>query len=261
MLNFKSLLTQILTKYLPKTGGTMTGELKITNNNSVAIGSYGSAQTTVDGLVQEVRYSSGCMGSVSINTQYAGSSATVSTGWYNFIWIPHRSGGVNGAASGDNCNYGNLLLMGMAMDLSSNNSIIVIRVSGGTIAETYAIKKDNVYKNNMTSNTTTYYQLYGTAGTNYFYSVRGGVVQATFTVKCNSAGEWPGSYFCSGLPKPYGGLEIYGGLIDYSGNSDRPGRGMAISIHGDGTVYGAGGVTGGYYYGTITYITKDILSS
>ena len=111
MLNFKSLLTQILTKYLPKTGGTMTGELKISNNSSVAIGSYGTSQTTVDGLVQEVRYSSGCMGSVSINTQYAGSNATVSTGWYNFIWIPHRSGGVNGAASGDNCNYGTIIVL------------------------------------------------------------------------------------------------------------------------------------------------------
>ena len=267
MLNIKSLLYKICNDLIKNEAAAnltsnLTGQLKLSFKSIIAIGRLNkfSNSTSFASLISTIRYSSGALGSHDMGLSSSVYNNQVIDWLRNFIWIPHRSGGVNGAASGDNCDYGNLLLMGMTMDLSSNNSIIVIRVNGGTIAETYAIKKNNVYKNNMTSNTTTYYQLNGTAGTNY-YSVRGGVVQATFSVKCNSAGEWPGSYFCSGLPKPYGGLEVYGGLVDYSGNSNRPGRGMAISIHGDGTVYGSGGVAGGNYYGTITYITKDILSS
>lgn len=98
---------------LDKSGGTMTGQLKTSYCESVAMGSYGSAQTTVDGLVNEVRFSSGVMGSASINTAYTKNGTTIPTGWYNFIFSPHRSGGVNGSASGDNCNYGTLILAPM----------------------------------------------------------------------------------------------------------------------------------------------------
>lgn len=98
---------------LDKTGGTMTGQLKTSYKNSVAMGSYGTAQTTVDGLVNEVRFSSGVMGSASINTAYTKNGVTIPTGWYNFIFSPHRSGGENGQASGDNCNYGTLILAPM----------------------------------------------------------------------------------------------------------------------------------------------------
>ena len=95
------------------------------------MGSYGSSQSTVGGLVGEVRYSSGCMGSANITTAYTASGVTIPTGWYNFLWMPHRSGGVNGSASGDNCNYGQLLLFGM----NNTNGRFIVRVSSSTIQE------------------------------------------------------------------------------------------------------------------------------
>ena len=112
-------------------GGTMTGQLKTSFNSSVATGSYGSSQTTVEGLADEVRLSSGCCGSASIGTAYTKNGVTIKTGWYNFLWIPHRSGGVNGSASGDNCNYGQLLMCGM----NNANGRFIVRVSSASIQE------------------------------------------------------------------------------------------------------------------------------
>lgn len=113
---------------LDKSGGTMTGQLKTSYRESVAMGSYGSSQTTVDGLVNEVRFSSGAMGSASINTAYTKDGTTIPTGWYNFIFSPHRSGGVNGSASGDNCNYGTLILAPMTF---TGDSFIIRCSSSG----------------------------------------------------------------------------------------------------------------------------------
>lgn len=112
-------------------GGTMTGQLLTSYKSSVAMGSYGSSQTTVGGLVGEVRYSSGCAGSVSIGTAYTANGVTIPTGWYNFMYMPHRSGGKNGSADGDNANYGNLFLFGM----NNTNGRFVVRVSSSAIAE------------------------------------------------------------------------------------------------------------------------------
>ena len=120
-------------------GGTMTGQLKTSFKESVAMGSYGATASTVDGLVSELRFSSGCMGSASISTAYTKGSVTIGTGWYNFIYSPHRSGGANGAASGDNCNYGNLLLMGMTV-----SGAYLIRVASAAIQEVKILGSDYV---------------------------------------------------------------------------------------------------------------------
>lgn len=116
---------------LPISGGTMTGQLLTSYKTSVAMGSYGSSQTTVQNFIEEVRFSSGCCGSVNIGTAYTKNNVTINTGWYNFMYIPHRSGGVNGSASGDNCNYGNCFLFGM----NNTNGRFVIRVSSSSIQE------------------------------------------------------------------------------------------------------------------------------
>ena len=121
-----------------RSGDTMTGQLKTSYHNSVAMGSYGTSQTTVDGFINEVRFSSGAMGSISINTAYG----IIPTGWYNFIWSPHRTGGMNGNADGDNCNYGNLLLLGM----NNTNGIYRIRVSGSTIQQVERLDNQSVIK-------------------------------------------------------------------------------------------------------------------
>lgn len=109
----------------------LKGQAKTSFKSSIAMGSYGSSQTTVPNLVEEVRFSSGCCGSVNIGTAYTANNVTIATGWYNFMYMPHRSGGVNGSASGDNCNYGNLFLFGM----NNTNGRFIVRVSSGAIAE------------------------------------------------------------------------------------------------------------------------------
>lgn len=91
-------------------GLTAGGQILTSFKSSVAMGSYGPAQNTIPNLLEEVRYSSGCAGSFNLTTAYTLNNVTLATGWYNFIWVPHRSGGVNGAASGDNCDYGALYL-------------------------------------------------------------------------------------------------------------------------------------------------------
>lgn len=117
-----------------KSGFTMTGQILTSYKSSVATGSYQATATTVDGLVAEVRFSSGCMGSANITTAYTKDGVTISTKWYNFLYVPHRSGGVNGSASGDNCNYGTLTMWGMTAD----SPIYTIRVSSGALQTLHA---------------------------------------------------------------------------------------------------------------------------
>ena len=128
----------ISSTYLKKSGGTMTGQLLTSFKSSVAIGSYSPTQSTMTNLLAELRYSSGCMGSLYLTEAYG----SIPVGWYNYIYAPHRSGGINGTASGDNCDYGNLLLMGM------NNTYGTwrIRFSSGAIASSARIiESDTAY--------------------------------------------------------------------------------------------------------------------
>ena len=114
----------------------MIGAIYTSFKNSTAMGSYQATATTIPNLVEEVRYSSGCMGSVSIETAYtATAGGTIAAGWYNFIYSPHRSGGSSGAASGDNHIYGTLILCGMTVDSAHWR----IRVASGAIAESRRI--------------------------------------------------------------------------------------------------------------------------
>ena len=98
--------------YLPLEGGKMNGELKLSYGLSVANGVYVPSSTTISDLCSELSLSSGCSGSVNL-VQCTWSNMTIPAGWYNYLYIPHRTGGKNGAASGDNCQYGTLLLFGM----------------------------------------------------------------------------------------------------------------------------------------------------
>ena len=137
----------------------VAGQILTSFKDSVAMGSYGSAQSTVDGLVGEIRYSSGAAGSASINTAYTKSGVTIPTGWYNYFYMPHRSGGKNGAANGDNHQYGNLFLFGM----NNTNGQFVVRVSSGAIAEVVKlvttasiISEDKLLQDNVTINANSY---------------------------------------------------------------------------------------------------------
>ena len=115
---------------LPLSGGTMTGRILTSYKSSVAIGSYHSATTTIPDLAEEIRYSSGVCGSVNITTAYTKDNITIPIGWYNYLWIPHRTGGLNGEANGDNCNFGSLYLSGMTL-----SGCYMIRYASSAIAE------------------------------------------------------------------------------------------------------------------------------
>lgn len=141
----------IANTYLARSGGTMTGQIQTSFKGAIAIGSYQAAATTLENLVEELRYSSGCMGSVNLTTAYN----NIGTGWYNFLYIPHRSGGMNGSAYGDNCNYGTLLLYGMT--LGGQGIHWRIRYASG-IQDVQQVVDTNTWRgiqNNLTSDSTT----------------------------------------------------------------------------------------------------------
>lgn len=143
--------------YLPLSGGTMTGQIKTSYKDSIAMGSYGTRQQTLSDFCNEVRFSSGCMGSISLSTAVTADNVTIPTSWYNFIYTPHRSGGANGAASGDNCNYGTLLLFGM----TSNSRAFKVRISGSS---PYYNDVSEIMLFNQKNTRTDTYMLSGLAG-------------------------------------------------------------------------------------------------
>lgn len=111
--------------------GRFHGQIKTSFKQSVATGSLQAQANTIPDLVEELRYSSGCCGSVNITTAYSLTGDTISAAWYNFLWIPHRSGGINGNPTADNCNYGACILSGMTGSYGTH----ILRFSSGTIAE------------------------------------------------------------------------------------------------------------------------------
>lgn len=121
----------INTTYLSKAGGTMAGQLKTSFKESVAVGAYMASATTVPKLLEEVRYSSGCMGSANLSAYNS-----IPAAWYNFIYLPHRSGGLNGSANEDNCNYGSLILIGMTV----TNQAWIIQYQGSSIQTCFSIR-------------------------------------------------------------------------------------------------------------------------
>lgn len=132
-------VTATQTGALPLTGGTMTGQIKTSFNESVAVGSYQANAATIPDLVEELRHSSGCMGSANIISPYN----LMPVGWYNFIYIPHRSGGCNGFESGgDNCDCGSLILIGMTTDAQA----WIINVQSKKIRKYFSIRNtDTTY--------------------------------------------------------------------------------------------------------------------
>lgn len=133
-----------LTPYVQKGGSTMTGQLKTSFKEGVAIGSFQVSSQNIPAICEELRYSSGGMGSFSINTAYTKNDVTIPTGWYNFLWIPHRSGGVNGQASGDNCNYGTMIIGSMNF---TGNTYRLQYSSGSVVTLTKLDTPSNVVTN------------------------------------------------------------------------------------------------------------------
>ena len=105
------------------------------------------------------------------------------------------------------------------------------------------------------NNNTTNYRLNGTAGTNYFYVIRGDLVFVTFNVYCESATLWPSTRSFKGLPAPL--LNGADAVFCTLGDQAVGGNAMIAAIQSDGTVQCTGGTTGHYYYGTGVYIRSQ----
>lgn len=161
--------------------------------DSIAMGSYGSAQSTVQGLVDEIRYSSGAMGSASITTAYTYGEVTIPTGWYNYIYSPHRDGGLSGAAQGDNCNYGTLFLMAM----TSYQGMFRIRIESATIKEVNRICETPIQIFPSVAN------VGQTVGSATLAAVWSGMPNKSLLI-CNVT-----DFVSADRPTPYGTVQIY----------------------------------------------------
>lgn len=221
---------------LKKSGGTMTGQLVTSFGGCVAMGSRESKQSTIPNLCNELRFSSGCCGSVSMTTAYTKDGVTIPSSWYNYIYIPHRSGGVNGAASGDNCSYGTLILSNMTGD--TEPFFIRIKSSSDYVSHVYKLVG---YVTNSVGFTRSHASVSYTEGLvcNRFGNVVtfAGYFSCGATIAANTT-------LYSGLPKPAGGKHIYftwSGLDFYLNASD-------------GTIRTNGQITAKTYVGTFTYV-------
>lgn len=80
------------------------------NKQGKPVMSMVSSTRTLQELIDELRYLNGTIGSATITGV---SPMPTRECWYNFIYIPHRTGGDYGQAAGDNHQFGNLLLFPM----------------------------------------------------------------------------------------------------------------------------------------------------
>lgn len=183
-----------------KSGDTMTGQLVTSFGGCVAMGSRESKQSTIPNLCNELRFSSGCCGSVSITTAYTKDGVTIPSSWYNYLYIPHRSGGVNGQASGDNCSYGTLILSNM----TGNTEPFFIRIKSSSdyVSNLYKIASANptgisfsVVSGNVTNQAMTANRMSNVICVSGYFSLNATV--AANTVLYNN------------LPKPYNNCRQY----------------------------------------------------
>ena len=118
---------------MPKSGGTFTGNVFSNYEISDQYGKMFAANEysagSVKELIDKVRYTNGAAGSVSFSASSVISGYTIQAIWHNFIWIPHRTGGLNGKANNDNSNFGTLLLF----PFSGSFLGYAIRLSTGSI--------------------------------------------------------------------------------------------------------------------------------
>ena len=117
-------ITQNGTSITPANGVADIGYMPITE---------GQATATVQEVIQALRVKpGGRMGSVLLNASTIGTT-TISSAWYNYLWIPHR----NGAATGDSQNYGTLIIT----PLTDAPDVYVIEGTQLNTTPTYRIKR------------------------------------------------------------------------------------------------------------------------
>ena len=262
MLNLKSLLTKITQDGIFKHKNTiMTGELKLSYTNSagtpyVAM-SYAPTltSTTIPNLINEVRYSNGVLTSAINMSTYTSGDAKV-TGYNNFLYIPHRKGGLNGAviSGSDNGNYGALLAIptdGSAtygpgrrpVIINYNNTsinvvkevnIVDLGITGTTVKPT-AVSNSNY---NLVTGSCTAYS-----------SPAGRINTLTLYFHCTTA-SWPATQIAT-LPSTIAPpkQQLYTQMTNSAWTS------AYVTVNADGTIYVGNGYSGHDYRGTVTWIS------
>ena len=86
------------------------------------------ATGTIDDLWEQVRYTSGCQGSISLQKKESGAGSELpGNTWFNYLYIPHRYG----TNEDDNGNYGTIILT----RLTTNGSSWIVRCTNGAVAD------------------------------------------------------------------------------------------------------------------------------
>lgn len=239
MLNLKSLLNKIVSTGIFKSGTTMTGELKLSYNDFVACGHYDSSQTSYSEFASEVKMSSGAMGTVQL-----GSFSPIVGTHYDYIYMPHRSGGTNGASNGDNTSYGSLLLFYNIWTPSEPGNYVA-NIKNGTAAE-IGVQSGFYGDITFTSTSNSYYSLTPAScyGSRYSDGTYGKLI--TLYITCNGTPQtsWQeiGKYTVSTYPSNDFNFSFVGT------NSSVIQGYIAAST---GKIYVRGGQNGGTYTGTI----------
>lgn len=95
---------------------------------------------SIKSLIDAVRPLTGCSGSFNLSAE----DGLLNTGWYNFIWMPHRSGGISG---GDNGRFGTMLLVEFG-----GNSAWIVNYMNGAISTRALAWDDNLAATTNTAN-------------------------------------------------------------------------------------------------------------
>lgn len=103
-------------RFVNTSGDTMSGNLVLDSSHHleqlggvVNFSNTFEKQASINSLINALRPLTGCSGSFNLTAQ----DGVLRTGWYNFIWMPHRSGGISGDDNGD---YGTMLLVAFGGD-------------------------------------------------------------------------------------------------------------------------------------------------
>ena len=80
-----------------------------------SIRTYKPKADTIPGILEELRYSNGAMGSLNLPANYTWGGITIGAGWYNYTYMPHQEGGQMWQAYSDWADYGSLMLYGMTV--------------------------------------------------------------------------------------------------------------------------------------------------
>lgn len=122
---------EIDSQFVHTSGDTMSGNLVLDASHHlehlggvVNFSREFGDHTSINSLFNAVRNLTGCSGSFCLTAK----DGVLNTGWYNFVWMPHRAGGIAGS---DNNNYGTMLLVpfggGSAWIINYNNGAIITR--------------------------------------------------------------------------------------------------------------------------------------